>query len=310
MAEFAWIGKYLKPIAHSSGAMSLANDVAVVRQTANTALIATMDTLAEGVHFLKADPLQTVGRKLVLVNASDIICKGGVPAEALLSISMPDDFTEAMFAEFCSGLGSELAARNIALLGGDTVRTSGPLSLSLTLVGHCNEKGPVPRSGASVGDVVCVSGPIGRGRLGLMAALGTGNDSHIDFYRLPTIPDHAWSSLIAEYATASIDISDGLLSDADHIARESSVQLTLDLDTVPWASPCDGPDEMIRLATGGDDYQILFTLAERSIDSFRQSVADLDLQTWIVGQVCDGQGIQIRLDGNVLPLPAVKGYEH
>ena len=169
MNEFDWIDRYLRPLAKSPGADRLRNDVGVLRP-AGSSLIATLDTLVEGVHFLNTDPLSSVAQKLLRVNISDILCKGGVPRDALLSIAMPKSFTESDFASLCEGLKTDLDAWTIALIGGDTVRTPGPLTLSLTLTGVCLTESVIQRSGAIVGDTVYVTGVIGRGGLGLSDA--------------------------------------------------------------------------------------------------------------------------------------------
>lgn len=310
MAEFDWIERYLKPIARSAGAMGLENDVALLSDISNRPAIATMDTLVEGVHFLRDDPLDTVARKLVRVNVSDILCKGARPREALLSFAAPHDFEEERFAAFCRGLGDDLAHWETALIGGDLVRTPGPLVITLAVTGICEGDGPVTRSGAQAGDLVLVTGRIGAGRLGLRDAEAGQPGPLADLYRVPAIPSLSLASVIAAYATASIDISDGLLSDAGHIARASAGGLHIALDQVPWAAPVSNAQEMLSLATGGDDYQTLFTIRPDDLPTCAEAMGQASVEFRRIGQVEKGEGLRLSLHGQAVSVPPVTGYQH
>lgn len=311
MSEFEWIDRYLKPLVRSDGAQGLNNDVAELAKGTSGPLIVTLDTLIEGVHFLKTDPVDTVARKLVRVNVSDILCKGALPSEALLSVALPDDFSEGEFASFCEGLGEDLEAWGCVLLGGDTVSTPGPLTLSLTLTGVCHKSGPVLRSGALYGDVLAVAGSIGHGILGLNDAKAGRTSRHADHYRVPQLAPLDFAALVARYATASIDVSDGLISDAGHLARQSRHQIQLALNEVPFAVEAGDVNEALRLATGGDDYQILMTLRQSDIEACLAEAKALGQPLSIIGAVTEGEGgVKLTWHDTPVRLPDRPGYRH
>ena len=312
MSEFDWIEKYLKPIAKSAAAMGLSNDVAIVeRKKTEARLIASMDTLVEGVHFLAADPRYTVAQKLVRVNVSDILCKGARPSQALLSIAVPQSMSEQNFADFCGGLAADLSLWEVALVGGDTVRTNGPLVLTLTIFGECIAEGPANRSGAKPGDGVFVTGTIGAGVLGLERAISGVEDHFSSHYRVPSIPPLAVADLVARFATSSIDVSDGLVADARHISEASNVSTELDLSCVPWAAAVgDSVDDMLHLATGGDDYQTLFTAAESDEDSLRQEAERCGVNLTRIGVVRPGNDVALRFNQSLVPVPVIAGFNH
>lgn len=309
MSEFDWIDRYLRPLATAPGAHSLKNDVATLSDHAG-ATIATMDTIVEGVHFLSSDPIETVGKKLLRVNVSDILCKGALPKDALLSAALPHDFTEESFAALCGGLGADLEEWGVTLLGGDTVRTPGPLTLTITLTGTCLAAGPVQRSGAEPGDILCVTGEIGHGGLGLANAKAGRPSTHADHYRVPRLPGVEIADLIARFASASIDVSDGLLSDTGHLAEQSRVAISLDLSDVPYAAPISSAEDAINLATSGDDYQTLFTVPSSDLKACLKRAGESGLSVTVIGQVGAGSGVELRYKGEIVEGPARSGYSH
>ncbi len=267
MDEFDLIKSYFAPLATSAGADALRDDVAEIAP----GLIATKDAIVEGVHFLPDDPIGTVAQKLVRVNVSDIIAKGGKPDAALLALVWPKGRDKAQIAEFARVLGNDLAKWGAHLVGGDTTSTDGPLTLTLTLLGRVDKLGPVRRSGAWVGDDVWVTGTIGDGMLGLMAAQGKfgklsaeAGNLLVSRYRVPEPPKLAFANIVSAHATGSIDVSDGLVADAGHVAEASGVRIVIRAGDVPLSAVAqtyvaNGKVKMAALLTGGDDYQTLFT---------------------------------------------------
>ncbi|MEL6258575.1 MAG: thiamine-phosphate kinase, partial [Pseudomonadota bacterium] len=249
MDEFDIIETMFAPIAGAPGAAGLRDDVAEL-DCGDGRLVATCDTIVEGVHFLSDDPIETVARKLVRVNVSDLLSKGARPKDALLSLAWPQGRSTEALQSFANALGDDLSHWGACLVGGDTVRMSGPLTLTLTLTGGCGERGPVRRSGASAGETVWVTGVIGAGALGLAAARRGETDWPASAYRLPELPRLAVADLIADYATASMDLSDGLVGDAGKLADASGVALCLDFDSVPWALRSNDLDVLRAQATG------------------------------------------------------------
>jgi thiamine-monophosphate kinase len=319
MDEFDLIRRYFAPLATSPGADGLRDDVAeVARLEDGTRLIATKDAIVEGIHFLPSDPLDTVARKLVRVNVSDIIAKGARPDGALLALIWPKGRAAQDLESFAAALGADLEHWGAHLLGGDTTGTDGPLTLSLTLFGRCGARGPVRRSGARPGDDVWVSGTIGDGWLGLQAAkgaFGALNEQDRAFltarYRVPAPPPLAVADLVLMHASASVDVSDGLAADAGHIAEASSVGIVVRTTDVPLSAAGRGfltnpKADLMALLTGGDDYQTLFTAPW----SARDAIAGSGLDVSRIGKVIQEKGVHL-LDsaGNELLAPKV-GWSH
>jgi thiamine-monophosphate kinase len=310
MNEFDLIRRYFAPLATSPGADRLRDDVAEIAP----GLIATKDAIVEGIHFLPDDPLDSVAQKLVRVNVSDIIAKGGKPDAALLALVWPKGRPHEQLEGFARGLGKDLARWGAHLAGGDTTSTDGPLTLTLTLTGKVGPRGPVRRSGAQVGDDVWVTGTIGDGWLGLQAATGAlgklSAEAHnllVSRYRVPDPPRLPLADIIAAHATASIDVSDGLAADAGHVAEASGVQLTIRAADVPLSAVCrsyvdNGRVALGALLTGGDDYQTLFTAPQSARASITGAVR--------IGEVTAGQGV-LMLDAAGTPMPLERtGFRH
>ncbi len=302
MDEFDLIRKYFAPLATSPGADGLRDDVAEIGTLGGgTRLIATKDAISEGIHFLASDPIDTVARKLVRVNVSDTIAKGARPDGALLALVWPRTRPTDEVGVFAKALGEDLAHWGARLVGGDTTSINGPLTLSLTMLGRCGPRGPVRRTGAQPGDDVWVTGVIGDGWLGLQAArsaladpLPAARDALMAKYRVPEPPPLPVADLVAEYATSSIDVSDGLVADATHIAEASGVGMVIRAADVPLSdagrSFLATPQADLRaLLTGGDDYQTLFTAPAEHRDSIQRSGHVLSR----IGQVEAGAGVHV-----------------
>lgn len=305
MNEFDLIRSYFAPLATSAGADGLRDDVAeIARLEDGMGLIATADAIVEGVHFLPDDPIESVAQKLVRVNVSDILAKGGKPDAALLALIWPRHRPQAEIADFARGLGKDLARWGAHLVGGDTTATDGPLTLSLTLLGRVGPRGPVRRSGAVVGDDIWVSGTIGDGYLGLLAATGKlgvlsaeARNLLVSRYRVPEPPRLAMADLVAQVGTGSIDVSDGLVADAGHMAAASGVRLVIEAGDAPLSAVAASyvNNDRVTLAAllaGGDDYQTLFC-APRSA---RQAIGASGMAVTRIGQVEAGAGVAV-LDG-------------
>lgn len=321
MDEFDLIRKIFAPLATKPGAAALADDVAELDLGGRP--IVTVDAIVEGVHFLSSDPIETLAAKLVAVNASDIIAKGAKPAEAVLALVWPKSRSVNEIERFAKALGESLQHWTCALIGGDTTETEGPLVLSLTMTGTCGPRGPVRRSGAQPGEDVWVTGTIGDAHAGLLAALGRlpglldeDEAALVRSYRLPQPPPVDAARLIAEFATASIDVSDGLLADADHIAEASGVAIDIDAALVPLSATCRrllaaGAVDLTALLTGGDDYQSLFCAHPSCRDDLAEAFAGMGATVTRIGRVAEGKG-QARILGPVgQPLDvARRGWRH
>lgn len=298
MRESDWITRYIAPLVTAPGAASLRDDVALLAVTGAT--IVTMDTMVQNRHFLADDPLETVGRKLVRVNASDVIAKGAEPVEALLSIAWPSDRTEAEFGELISGLAQDLDAFEIALIGGDLVGTDGPLTLTMTLTGRCIIDAPVRRSGGKAGQSLLINGEIGWGGLGLQAAKRGGPSDRIERYRIPQISSLAVAKTVANFASASMDISDGLLLDVTRLAEASGCGADIQLDDVPVAQASENIEEIIRQCTSGDDYCVLISANQDLVVPGFTAIGNLSSQP----------GLRVTHRGDIVNTPSTLGFEH
>jgi thiamine-monophosphate kinase len=309
--EFDEIARLFRPLTHgAAGAFELMDDAAVAPSRAGHDLVLTKDALVEGVHFPKGEAPDLVARKLLRVNLSDLAAKGAEPFGCLLAVAWPKAYGPRDRERFAMGLAADLEAFKVDLLGGDTVSTEGPFVTSLTALGWVPEGRMVRRGGAKPGDLVAVSGTIGDGALGLSAVLGEIADpeGHLaSRYRLP-FPRLDLRNTLRRAATAAADVSDGLVADARHIANASKVRITLDLDQIPLSGPAaswletqpDLIEALIRLATGGDDYEVVCTLPGDA-----RKPAGLT----VVGQVTAGEGIVTRIGGRVVD-PGHGGWRH
>jgi len=325
--EFETIRKLLAPLAHPEWGRGLLDDVAVLPTRPGHDLVLTKDAVVEGVHFLPEDPLDTVAQKLLRVNLSDLAAKGAEPFGYMLACHWSDRCGWPEREAFAEGLARDQKAFGIFLLGGDTVRTPGPASFSLTLLGWAPKGRVVGRRGAQPGDLVFVTGTIGDGWLGLLAAQGrlTLDEARVEalaeHYRRP-MPRVAFASFIRDMATASVDVSDGLVADLGHIAEVSGVGIEIDLDVTPLSAAAqvwfearvDPQAALEQLATGGDDYEIAFTSHASNEEALRREAERLHLRLTRIGRVVEapsgaGRGVVARYAGQVVPL-ARQGWTH
>ncbi len=299
----------LLPILAEAAGLDWSDDVAQLR--GGSGRIVTVDALVEGVHFLATDPIDTVARKLVRVNVSDILAKGARPAEALLTLGWPEARGEGELRAFAGALAGELRAWDAALVGGDTVRSPGGLFLSLTLTGDCLGPGPVRRDGGQAGDGLWVTGTIGAGGLGLAAALaGDTGSPFLARYWEPRLPPLAVAGLIGGHARAAMDISDGLLGACAKLAAASGCGAGIDLSAVPWAGPADSLAARLDLATAGDDYQCLFALDPARVADARAAAEAAGVRITRVGKLAETPGLTLVEGGKPVPLPSVLSFQH
>lgn len=310
MDEFARIARFLAPLATEPGAYSLRDDVASLSLPPGKQLVVTQDTLVEGIHFIGDEPPALLAKKALRVNLSDLAAKGAEPYGYLLSLSLPercgDDWVEA----FAQGLAEDQKAYGLSLLGGDSTGSPAPIVLTVTALGLAERT--VRRDGAKPGDGLFVTGTIGDAYLGLKAVKGD-IESHpflLSRYHLPQ-PRNTFAHAIARYATASLDVSDGLLQDAAHIARESDIRVIIEADAMPLSDAAAAfPLERLPLLSGGDDYELLFTAPAVAEADLRQAAATAGIRLSRIGACTKGQGLELRQNGQVMPLPDQLGWKH
>ena len=322
VGEFKTIQRLLKPLAHPEWARGLADDVAVLPSRPGHDLILTKDAIIEGVHFLPDDPLDTVAQKLLRVNLSDLAAKGAEPFGYLLACHWSERCGWPEREAFVAGLRRDQAIFDISLLGGDTVKTPGPASFSATMLGWAPSSSTVSRGGARPGDLVFVTGTIGDGWLGLQAAQGSLSlepermDALEAAYRTP-MPRVEFASVVRGLATASADVSDGLLADAGHVAEASGVRIELDLEVLPLSAAAqawldgrvDPQGALELLATGGDDYEIVLTVPAGAENALRREAERRHLRLTRIGRVVEGKGMLVRHLGQEIT-PTRTGWTH
>ena len=312
--EFELIARYFRPLAAGrTGALGLTDDAALIDVPQGRQLVVTADLLTAGVHFLPDDPPDLIARKALRVNLSDLAATAAKPLAYFLTCAFPEDIQEAWIAGFCAGLARDQAEFDIALMGGDTTATPGPLTLSITALGTVVPGRELRRSGARAGDLVAVSGTIGDATLGLARLRGrigpvAGEDYLVERYRLPQ-PRLALAQSLAGLATAGMDVSDGLVADLGHICEVCGLGAVIESARVPVSDPArtvlaTGSTPLIDLFTGGDDYELLVT-----VPAGREG----ELTGWpvtVIGRMEQGSGLRV-LDPAGRELPVARaGFRH
>ena len=299
-------------MAGSAAARGLADDAAVWTPALGRDLVFTHDVLAAGVHYLPHDPPGDVAWKLLAVNLSDLAAMGAQPAGVLLGLALSQAEDEAWRVAFTQGLGRALDHFGVALWGGDTVGGVSAAVLGLTAVGQVEPGRALGRGGARPGDALWVSGTIGDAGLGLAIAKGEApfDKALLARFRRPQ-PRLALGRALGGVATAAMDVSDGLLIDADRLAAASGVGLAIDLAAMPVSAAARarvGADDaaLLALATAGDDYELLFTAPAEA------DVAALAGKTAVtrIGTVIAGSGLQLTGRAGPIATPERLGWEH
>ena len=309
MSETEFIAR-LGTIATDPAARGLADDAAVWE-----GLVLTHDMIVEGVHFLPDDTPQDVAWKLVAVNLSDLAAKGAAPLAVLVGYSLGDDEWDAAFVE---GLDLALRRFGVILLGGDTVRVpaGAPRSFGLTAIGRAPPGGAPSRSGVRPGDQLWVTGTIGNAGLGLAMRLGQeeANETCLAAYRRPQ-PQLTFGQAVVPHVHAMMDVSDGLLIDAQRMATASACELVLMLEAVPLSAALlavrpDVVDTRLAAASAGDDYQLLFAADPDAASAIREIAAGLNVVATPIGHAGVGEGLVLTHRAQRVALPERLGFTH
>ena len=322
--EDSLIVRYFKPLATDPGAFDLTDDAAILKSSGDD-IVVTTDAIVEGVHFLPNDPPDTIARKALRVNLSDLAAKGATPAGFVLTLALRDA-DDAWLAPFARALGEDAATFGCPLLGGDTVSTPGPLMISITAFGRVLPGRMVRRSGAEPGDRVAVSGRIGDSALGLdilkgaaVAAVLAGDEAAVESligrYRIPQ-PRVGLAQAIRDHASAAMDVSDGLAGDLKKLCSASGVSAVIDVQSIPLSAPAKtllkcGVATIEAILSGGDDYEILCTVPENRFEAFEQAADRAGIQMTSIGSVIAGSSAPTFIDalGAEIVLPRLS-YSH
>jgi thiamine-monophosphate kinase len=302
-SEDRLIAAFFRPLAGHPGALGLRDDAAFFTPPAGCDLVLTKDAIVSGVHFFEDDPPDLIARKALRVNLSDLAAKGAEPAGFLLALALHKIIDDAWLLNFSEGLAADAEAYGCPLFGGDTVRTGGPVMASVTAFGMLPHGSMVHRNGARPGDRVLVTGTIGDSALGLTMRtlpkqltnwrLSPAHETHLlGRYLLPQ-PRTGLAQAVRSHASAAMDVSDGLVGDLGKLCRESGVSAEIAVPRIPLSAAVRAViaaehDMLNRALTGGDDYEILCTVAQADVPAFTAEAAAAGVPVAEIGRVVAG----------------------
>ena len=319
MNEFELIQHFFTRSACAQGGehilLGIGDDCALLQMPTGHSCAVSTDTLVSGIHFPDNAPACLLGQRALAVAVSDLAAMGATPVGFTLAITLPE-LDAAWLQAFSTGLSAMAQQCAIRLIGGDTTR--GPLAMTLTVMGAVPDQQALLRSGAQVGDLLCASGSLGAAAAAVPVVL---NETASD-----TLAESTLQALLAAYwspqpqlklgqylrgkAHAALDISDGLLADCGHIAKASNVCVQIQQAQIPVATAAYellGAEQALQCAlSGGDDYQLAFTLPSEQLASLQQQFADV----CVVGQVCAGAGVQLLDAAGRIVRQSYNGYQH
>jgi len=296
LGEFGRIARFFRPLAAGfPGALNLRDDAAIVTVPPGQELVLTTDAIVAGVHFLPTDPPGDVARKALRVNLSDLAAKGARPLAYTLTLAVGRDIGDDWIESFAAALAEDQAEYGIALTGGDSVSTGGPIWASITAFGLVDAGRMVRRGGARPGDAVLITGTIGDAALGLMVEQGrlaadeADRTALVDRYRCPRPRTHL-AAAIGAHAHAAIDVSDGLAADFGHVCRESQVVGRIEISRIPLSAAAKraikaDPGLLARVLGGGDDYEVLLTAPANAVDALKAASTAAEIELTEIGSI-------------------------
>ena len=325
MDEFDLISRFFKPLAAGfDGSLGLADDAALLSIPEGMELVITKDAISEGIHFIGNEDPALIAKKLLRVNLSDLAAKGAKPLAYFLALMLPKDTSADWIGRFAQGLQEDQTVYDIHLAGGDTTATLGTKSFSITAIGTVPKGQMLRRNGARVGDIIVVSCTLSDSALGLRllqschpersegsptiawnpsAAPQDDKAYLINRYLLPQ-PRLELGLSLHGIANACMDISDGLVQDLGHICKASGVAAIIEAEKIPLSAAARAqPDHLMLALTGGDDYELLFTVSPENIHLIPEGCTQ-------VGVVKEGSGVTV-IGGDGKPITLThKGYRH
>ena len=315
------ISRHFKPLATDPGALGLTDDAAFIAPPPGCDLVLKTDAIVGNVHFFPDDPPGQLARKALRVNLSDLAAKGARPLGYLLSLVLPGEVSESWLASFAAGLQADAETYGCPLFGGDTDRTPGPLTISIAMFGAVPTGTMVRRAGAKPGDRVMATGTIGDAALGVQLRRGAAWKVALDAreyllsrYLLPQ-PRNTLAEALRTHASAAMDISDGLAGDLTKLCGVSGVAATIGVAKVPLSDAARGalaaePSLIETILAGGDDYEILCTVALDKVESLRAAAAAANVPLTEIGTISSGEGARF-LDAENKPLTLSRlSYSH
>ncbi len=331
--EFELIHRLFAPLAvNRPEAFGLLDDAAVLSEPAGSQRVVTTDCLVEGVHYRPDDPPGAVASRVLRSNLSDLAAMGARPDCYILALAMSHTCDDAWLDKFVRQLEADQNTYDISLIGGDTVATPGPMTITVTAMGMVDENLAIQRSTANDGDDVYVSGYIGDAFLGLsvlnskLTELSNGDAGYlINRFWYPS-PRIDLGASLSGSASAMADVSDGLIADLGHICDASGLEATVLLDDIPLSpaarnvlrgNPSPTAPSITDLLTGGDDYELVFTAPTQLNDTVKQKAQETETPVTKIG-VLRSTGVPrgaspvslVDSEGNPVSIDAAAGYEH
>ncbi|MEC4727915.1 thiamine-phosphate kinase [Shewanella sp. D64] len=317
MKEFQLIEKFFtkQTLSRRDVELGIGDDCALVIPAVNKSIAISCDTLVENVHFYPDIPPKALGYKSLAVNLSDLASMGAEPAWMTLALTLPD-VDEAWLTSYSAGLFEAAEYYNIALVGGDTTR--GPRSITITVNGQVPTGTALTRNGARNGDWIYVTGTLGDSALGLDVIRGSKNvaikdkDYLVNRHYYPT-PRLLAGQALRNLASSAIDLSDGLLSDIQHVLKLSGMSAVIDVDLLPLSDALKrsvNDEEALSYAlTGGEDYELLFSVPEAQKGALEIALANTGVSFSQIGQICTGDKLRLIRNGHAY-IPTNIGFEH
>ncbi len=327
MNELEILEKFIKPLTEKQpSSLHLTDDACVLDKLSTKQFVVTMDSISENVHFFSGTSPQIIAHKLIATNLSDIAAMAAAPKYYLLSAILPLSIDKKWLHDFSSSLAKLNKEHDILIVGGDTVRHQGPLSLSVTMIGEVDKYNAVTRSGAKENEDVYITGTLGDSAIGLMIQKKQNKfdlskqakSFFINRYELPT-PRVEIGKKLAKIASSMLDISDGFIQDASHISTNSKVNLDIDINKIPLSDPLKAltlkyeSSNIIEIVlSNGDDYELLFTAPEKYEGAINEISLATNTPISKIGKVSAGSDHKVNIrdaNGKILKF-AKTGYIH
>ena len=320
LGEFGLIERIACKVGQKQGVrIGIGDDAAAIEPTSGFEVLITTDMLVEGVHFdLALSGPFTLGKKSLAVNLSDIAAMGGIPRHFLLSLAIPENISVEFLDNFVAGMLEMGDQFGVTLIGGDTCSARQGMVVSVTVIGEQSPDLIVKRSGAQPGDLICVTGTLGDGALGLMQLRagiceGAAVARHLD--PLPRVLE-GMKLAKAGPPSAMIDISDGLLADLGHVLDLSGVGARINLAKLPLSGYYRGnqplfiEDPFLLPLSGGEDYELLFTVHPDRLSAIQSSLKETGPLATIIGEITASGGLSIFTATGDEYFPEQRGYNH
>ena len=317
LGEFGLIDRIARRVQNCpSVVLGIGDDAAALLPTPGTLTLITSDMLLEGVHFDLGfcDP-QSLGRKSLAVNLSDLAAMGARPRQFLLSMALPTTISLEFVDGFMAGILEQAERFGVTLVGGDTCASLGGLAISITALGEQTPQRVVKRSGAAPGDLVCLTGTVGDAALGLNELRRGVRHGYLVERQLDPTPRVAAGVALAEagLASAMIDVSDGVLGDLAHICELSGVGARLELAGLPlseeYRAAC-GADPYALALSGGEDYELLFCIRKERRGEVEELLGGLGLRFSVAGEIVTGSSVQMVAPDGSAYQPGKLGFDH